>query len=235
VRCASSGTRSPVGVPLRLLPSGLSPVGRNSRPGFLGRGRSVRSCKPAPTGGRRPCAAKRALPAPACPSPGNAPPRPVLVPASMMPEAARERSVSFRARAPLSLRFREYPREGVLRTSEILWLVTEIGTNVKCRSLQRRRNYYSASYAGLTRVSMLGLGTTTLCGTLGGAEGRHGLPGRSPAMTQQGSQGRSRISFHSARLRLLPRVAVDFGIRTGAHRHARGQVVNPAEESPQDR
>ena len=32
--------RSPIGVPLRLLPSGLSALGRNSRPGFLGRGRT---------------------------------------------------------------------------------------------------------------------------------------------------------------------------------------------------
>ena len=34
----SSGTRSPVGVPPRLLPLGLSARGRNFRPGFLGRG-----------------------------------------------------------------------------------------------------------------------------------------------------------------------------------------------------
>ncbi len=34
------------------------------RPCFLGLGRSVRSCTAAPTGGRRPCAAPRALPAP---------------------------------------------------------------------------------------------------------------------------------------------------------------------------
>ena len=70
----------------------------------------VRSCKLAPTGEQRPCVLTRALPAPACPSPGNAPPGPVVVPVSMMPEAARVRSVSFRARAPHSLRIREYPR-----------------------------------------------------------------------------------------------------------------------------
>ena len=46
------------------------------RPGFLGRGRSARSGKPAPTGERRSCAVQRALPAPACPSPGmHLPPR----------------------------------------------------------------------------------------------------------------------------------------------------------------
>ncbi len=72
--------------------------------------RDVRSCTAASTGRRRPCVLTRALPAPACPSPGKAPPGPVVVPASMMPEAARERTVSFRARAPHSLRFRECPR-----------------------------------------------------------------------------------------------------------------------------
>jgi len=66
-----------------------------------------------PTGGERPCAVARALPAPACPSPGKAPPGPVVVPVSMMPEAARERRVSRRARAPHSLRSREYLRDGV--------------------------------------------------------------------------------------------------------------------------
>ena len=40
----------------------------------------------------------------------DAPPGPVVMPASMMPEAARKQSVSLRARAPHSLRFREYPR-----------------------------------------------------------------------------------------------------------------------------
>ena len=49
----------------------------------------VRSGKLAPTGERRPRVLTRALPAPACPSPGNAPPGPVVVPVSMMPEAAR--------------------------------------------------------------------------------------------------------------------------------------------------
>ena len=39
-----------------VLTDGLSPVSRDFRPGFLGRGESVRSCAPAPTGGRRPSA-----------------------------------------------------------------------------------------------------------------------------------------------------------------------------------
>ena len=71
----------------------------------------VRSCKLAPTGERRSRVLTRALPAPACPSPGNAPPGPVIVPVSMMPEAARVRSVSFRARAPHSLHLSEYLRD----------------------------------------------------------------------------------------------------------------------------
>jgi hypothetical protein len=67
-------------------------------------------------GGDRLRAAKRALPAPACPSPGNAPPGPVIVPVSVMPKAARERNVSLRARAPHSLRIRGVPSaEGVRR------------------------------------------------------------------------------------------------------------------------
>ena len=77
-----------------VLTRGLSPLSLSFRPGFLGRGRSALSGKPAPTGERRRCASKRALPAPACPSPGNAPPAPAVVPASMMPEAARERIAS---------------------------------------------------------------------------------------------------------------------------------------------
>src|SRR5208283_1563599 len=75
--------------------------------------------------------ARRALPAPTCPSPGKAPPAPAIVPESMMPEAARERTVSFRARAPLSLRFREYPRPKASLDERDSRNVTEVGTNVK--------------------------------------------------------------------------------------------------------
>jgi hypothetical protein len=102
--------RSPVGVPPRLLPGGSRPF--RSAPGQASwdAARAHDPKKPAPTEGRRSRAAKRALPAPACPSPGKAPPTPAVIPARMMPGAARERSVSPRARAPLSLRFREYPR-----------------------------------------------------------------------------------------------------------------------------
>ncbi len=121
---AESAARSPIGVPLRLLPSWLSALGRNSRPGFLGTWQDVRSGKLAPTGEQRPRVLTRALPAPACPSPGNAPPGPVVVPVSMMPEAARVRSVSFRARAPHSLRFREYPRPKASFISRS-WAITQ--------------------------------------------------------------------------------------------------------------
>src|SRR5208283_5345301 len=75
--------------------------------------------------------ARRALPAPTCPSPGKAPPAPAIVPESMMPEAARERTVSFRARAPHSLRFREYPRPKASLDERDSRLVTEVETNVK--------------------------------------------------------------------------------------------------------
>jgi hypothetical protein len=67
------------------------PVGRNSRPGFLGRGRSARSDTLHPTGGERPGAATRVLSAPACPSPVAAPHGPVVMPVSMMPGAAPAR------------------------------------------------------------------------------------------------------------------------------------------------
>jgi hypothetical protein len=65
--------RSPLGVPPRFWPrfSGLSLD--DSGPGFLGLG------------------GMRALPALACPSPAEAPRAPVVVPADMMPGAARER------------------------------------------------------------------------------------------------------------------------------------------------
>jgi hypothetical protein len=85
----------------------------------------VRSGTVAPTGEQRSCALTRALPAPACPSPGNAPPGPVVVPASMMPEAARERSVSFRPRAPHSLHLREYPRPKASFTERDSFVVTQ--------------------------------------------------------------------------------------------------------------
>ncbi len=53
------------------------------------------------------------------------------MPVSMMPEADRERTVSFRPRAPHSLRFREYPRPKASLDERDSRLVTEIGTFVK--------------------------------------------------------------------------------------------------------
>ena len=64
--------RSPFGAPPRLWPRFLG-LGFDFRPGFLGRG------------------CLRALPAHACPSPAAAPRAPAVIPADMMPEAARER------------------------------------------------------------------------------------------------------------------------------------------------
>jgi hypothetical protein len=58
--------------------------------------------------------------------------RPVIVPAGRFPEAARERSVSLRPRAPHSLRFREYPRPKASFTErDSMAFVTEMGTTVK--------------------------------------------------------------------------------------------------------
>jgi hypothetical protein len=61
----------------------------------------------------------RALPALSCPSPVAAPHAPVVMPADMMPGAARERTVSFRPRGPLSLRNQEHPHDGVPYLSEM--------------------------------------------------------------------------------------------------------------------
>ncbi len=93
------GARSPVGVPPRLLRQRAN-ADAQLQARLPGTRQDARSCKLAPTGEQRPCASScmirksgnrfsekimhhysRALPAPACPSPGNAPPRPVIVPA----------------------------------------------------------------------------------------------------------------------------------------------------------
>ena len=91
MRRASSGTRSPVGVPPRLLPGGSRPF--RSAPGQASRD-AARAHDPQnpPDPGRRPCATKRVLPAPACPSPGKAPPAPAVIPARMMPGSGVYRS-----------------------------------------------------------------------------------------------------------------------------------------------
>ena len=108
---------SPLGAPPRLSPGGFRPF--RSAPGQASWDAVAIAF------------ARRALPAPTCPSPVEAPHGPVVVPVSMMPEAARERTVSFRARAPLSLRFREYPRPKASLDERDSRLVTELGTDVK--------------------------------------------------------------------------------------------------------
>jgi hypothetical protein len=94
MRLASSGTRSPVGVPPRLLPRRPNATAQPQAalPGtWLKDG-----CYPSP-----PVPVQRASR------------RPVIMPAGRLPRAARERGYEPRPRVPLSLRFREYPREGV--------------------------------------------------------------------------------------------------------------------------
>ena len=49
----------------------------------------------------------------------RAPRGPVIVPDERGPEAARERSVSFRPRGPLPLRYQEHPHDGVPYLSEM--------------------------------------------------------------------------------------------------------------------
>jgi hypothetical protein len=49
----------------------------------------------------------------------RAPRGPVIVPDERGPEAARERTVSVRARAPLPLRYQEHPHDGVPYLSEM--------------------------------------------------------------------------------------------------------------------
>ena len=71
------------------LARGLSPLSLSSRPGLLGRGREH-------------VFARRALPAPSCPSPVEAPHAPAVVPESMMPKAARERGANPPAGAALA-------------------------------------------------------------------------------------------------------------------------------------
>src|ERR1700691_582177 len=98
--CASCGTRSPVGVPPRLLPWGFRPVRLNFKPGFLGRDRYD-------------VFAKWALPTPTCPSPVNAPHAPAVMPVGLIPEVARERIVTPRAGTALDPSS-GIPPEGVL-------------------------------------------------------------------------------------------------------------------------
>ena len=89
------------------------------RPGFLGRGRSARSGTPAPTGGRRPCAVLAGVTRARLSQSRECTSRTGRSAGQMMPEAARERTVSFRPRAPHSLHLGEYPRPKASSMSEI--------------------------------------------------------------------------------------------------------------------
>jgi hypothetical protein len=129
---------SPVGVPPRLSPKGVfHPKGSASGQVSWDAARALDPQKPAPTGGRRPCAVQRALPALACPSPAKH-----LAPRSSCrgtdAQAARERSVWPRPRAPHSLHRRRVPSSGgVLTERDDSWYVTISGTNVNGSSLNQ--------------------------------------------------------------------------------------------------
>jgi rRNA maturation protein Nop10 len=129
-RCPDGGS-TPLGVPPRFSPKGLCSSRRLSvRPCFLGRGRSVRSCTAAPTGGRRPkrCSTgvTRAVPVPVQRSTSRA----GHCAGGMMPEPpGSEGDEPKPAGTALT------PPTGVtgqrpLRERDSLWGVTEIVTNV---------------------------------------------------------------------------------------------------------
>ena len=67
------------------------------------------------------------------------------MPVSMMPEAARERTVSFRARAPHSLRIREYPRPKASLDERDLPRIAEMGTDAEMRLRLRRQDLDEAA------------------------------------------------------------------------------------------
>ena len=77
----------------------------------------------------------RSLPVPV----QRAPRRPVVMPAGRVPEAARVRSVSFRARAPHSLRLLEYLRDRRPGSSRFVDPIPEIETNVNGRVTARHQ------------------------------------------------------------------------------------------------
>jgi hypothetical protein len=86
----------------------------------------------------------RGLPALSCPSPVAAPHAPVVMPADMMPEAARVRTVSFRPRAPLSLRNQEHPHDGVRVERDV--------PNVSKPGRVKKGLRISVDFAGLNHV-----------------------------------------------------------------------------------
>ena len=109
---AFEGARSPVGVPPRLSPRGLTSPQAQLRPCFLGGGLTHDPEKWKPVFRKDHAQAKnrlRALPAFARPSPVST--SRTVVSAGMMPEPAGERAVSSRPRPPHPLRIPEYLRE----------------------------------------------------------------------------------------------------------------------------
>jgi hypothetical protein len=122
MRRALAEARSAVGVPPRLLPGGSRPF--RSAPGQASWDSAANAL------------ARRALPAPTCPSPGKAPPAPAVVPKRMMPGAAPAQVASPRgstALAPPSDRLRRCPsNERDSRRN-----VADMGTNVKTMSQLR--------------------------------------------------------------------------------------------------
>src|SRR5580698_7578904 len=104
-RASGAAARSPERARLSALHRGSrQAVTPDSAPGRVSWNRRVQ------TGGPSPAPVQRA------------PRGPVIVPDERGPEAARERSVSFRPRGPLSLRYQEHPHDGVLYLSE-MWLI----------------------------------------------------------------------------------------------------------------
>jgi hypothetical protein len=137
------GARSPVGVPPRLCLTGFRPL--RAAPGQASWDVAGTCDLLLPFPGEERTQLVRALPAPTCPSPVAAPHRPLVVAVRMMPKAARERSVSFRARAPHSLRTIESTLAmASLTGARLRGHVTEMGTRVnkkvttKCRRLTRK-------------------------------------------------------------------------------------------------
>ena len=123
-----SGARSPVGVPPRFCLAGFRPLRATSGQVSWDVARTP-ICNDPPTGGSigRSCCGR--YPPPPVPVQGRTP-RTGRSAGQMMPEAARERSVSFRPRAPHSLRTSRAPSRWRPLQSEIRRMVTEMATNV---------------------------------------------------------------------------------------------------------
>jgi hypothetical protein len=115
--CASGAAARPTGrARLSALHRGARQVfNPDSAPGRVSWNRRVQ------TGGPSPAPVQRA------------PRGPVIVPDERGPEAARGRTVSFRPRGPLSLRYQEHPHDGVPYLSEMPRLSAKMDATVKRR------------------------------------------------------------------------------------------------------